>query len=114
MSGAAASLSEIFPERVPSATPEHGSALRVLAAQKKARPKARRVRGLRKRKLSADGAGLARRSGHRLAGLDHGGLQPSIGRAVGDARSNPKARSEERRVGRAARTREPPAHGGHD
>src|SRR6516164_6157725 len=96
MSAAAVSVSEIFPERVPSATPEPGSALRVLAAQKKARPKARRVRGLRKRKLSADGAGLARRSGHRLAGLDHGGLQPSIGRAVGDARGNPKAGDQRR------------------
>ena len=98
MTGAAGcgSLPEISPGCVPTATPRRAST-RAGAAQKKARPRARKVRGLRTRKLSADRARLAGRGGHRLAGLDHCGFQPSIGRAgVGDAGGNAKAGDQRR------------------
>ena len=98
MTGAAGcgSLPEISPGCVPTATPRRAST-RAGAAQKKARPRARKARGLRTRKLSADRARLAGRGGHRLAGLDHCGFQPSIGRAgVGDAGGNAKAGDQRR------------------
>src|SRR5262249_13345527 len=65
-----------------SRLPHHGARRPALARpQKKARPRARKVRGLRTRKLSADRARLAGRGGHRLARPDHGGFPPARGRA---------------------------------
>jgi hypothetical protein len=62
--------------------------------KKKRAPRARKY--LRRPKLSADCAGLARR-GHRLAGLDYGGFVPCVGRAeVGHARGKANAGDQRR------------------
>jgi hypothetical protein len=66
--------------------------------KRRARPRARKVQRLRDVKPLANGAGLSRRCGDRLARLDHGGANRAgaVGHARGKANPDDQRREDER------------------